>query len=70
MIFKLFFSGRYPPYSDKKVSFLSFLVRKRSGISLKYLPHIAMFALGVAVSYAFTSIPKVRNMALRAIKRE
>ncbi|XP_077291797.1 aldehyde dehydrogenase type III isoform X3 [Arctopsyche grandis] len=51
-------SGRYPPYTDKKVSFLQFLMKKRSGVSLKYLPHIAMFALGVAVAYAFNSIPK------------
>ncbi|XP_008545252.1 aldehyde dehydrogenase, dimeric NADP-preferring isoform X1 [Microplitis demolitor] len=41
-------SGRYPPYSDNKLKFLSLLLAKRPDIpGIKYLPHLIMFGLGV-----------------------
>lgn len=43
-------SARYPPYSDSKISMLLLLLKKRRFISLKYFPHICMFAMGLAAS--------------------
>ncbi|XP_047514061.1 aldehyde dehydrogenase, dimeric NADP-preferring isoform X3 [Pieris napi] len=47
-------SGRYPPYTDGKLSFISMLMRKRHGPSLKYLPYLLTFALGASVAYGIT----------------
>lgn len=41
-------SSRYPPYSDSKLSFLSTLLKKRQGFSIKFLPYAVMFGVGVA----------------------
>lgn len=41
-------SSRYPPYSDSKLSFLSTLLKKRQGFSIKFLPYALMFGAGVA----------------------
>ncbi|XP_055607099.1 aldehyde dehydrogenase family 3 member B1-like isoform X1 [Uranotaenia lowii] len=41
-------SSRYPPYSDSKLSFLSALLKKRQGVSIKFLPYALMFGVGVA----------------------
>ncbi|XP_011296668.1 aldehyde dehydrogenase, dimeric NADP-preferring isoform X2 [Fopius arisanus] len=44
-------SSRYPPYSDRKLSFLGLLLAKRPDIpGIKYLPHLIMFGLGVIVT--------------------
>ncbi|XP_015118065.1 fatty aldehyde dehydrogenase isoform X1 [Diachasma alloeum] len=44
-------SARYPPYSDRKLTFLGLLVAKRPDIpGIKYLPHLIMFGLGVIVT--------------------
>jgi hypothetical protein len=37
-------------------------MRKRKGLSLKYLPHVIMFALGVAVAYGVTALIKVLEL--------
>ncbi|XP_022128552.2 aldehyde dehydrogenase, dimeric NADP-preferring isoform X3 [Pieris rapae] len=47
-------SGRYPPYTDGKLSFISMLMRKRHGPSLKFLPYLLTFALGASVAYGIT----------------
>lgn len=46
-------SGRYPPYTQGKLSFLKQLLKTRKGVSLKYLPHIAIFGLGLASTFVF-----------------
>lgn len=40
-------SSRYPPYSQKKINFLNFLLKKRGGFNFKCLPFIFVFCLGV-----------------------
>ncbi|CAK1550760.1 unnamed protein product [Leptosia nina] len=47
-------SGRYPPYTEGKLSFISALMRKRHGPSLKYLPYVITFALGASLAYGIT----------------
>ncbi|XP_051154267.1 aldehyde dehydrogenase, dimeric NADP-preferring isoform X1 [Leptopilina boulardi] len=50
---------RYPPYTDKKLSALRLLMGKRPDIpGIKYLPHLVMFGLGVAVTFAVKAIVK------------
>nr|CAD7425179.1 unnamed protein product [Timema monikensis] len=52
-------SSRYPPYSEKKLSFITFLMKKRQSLlSLKYLPHAIFFALGIAATFAGKAIAK------------
>lgn len=46
-----FFSGRYPPYSDRKANLLGFLLRKRRPLPKLYISHF--LALGVGVGLTF-----------------
>ncbi|EDW35048.1 GL20121, partial [Drosophila persimilis] len=43
-------SARYPPYSDRKGSFLSFLLRKRRPLPNFYLTHVLAIGLGVGLT--------------------
>ncbi|XP_034651175.1 aldehyde dehydrogenase, dimeric NADP-preferring isoform X5 [Drosophila subobscura] len=43
-------SARYPPYSDRKGSFLSFLLRKRRPLPNFYLTHVLAVGLGVGLT--------------------
>ncbi|XP_048483649.1 aldehyde dehydrogenase, dimeric NADP-preferring isoform X3 [Plutella xylostella] len=52
-------SGRYPPYSDGNLSFITTLMRKRHGPSLKYLPYLLAFALGAGLSYGVVAFNKM-----------
>nr|CAD7194096.1 unnamed protein product [Timema douglasi]CAD7259042.1 unnamed protein product [Timema shepardi] len=56
-------SSRYPPYSEKKLSFITFLMKKRRSLSLKYLPHAIFFALGIAATFAGKAIAKAEEEA-------
>lgn len=49
-------SSRYPPYSDSKLSFLTTLLKKRPGVSLKFLPYALIFGLGVASTILLKTI--------------
>lgn len=49
-------SSRYPPYSQGKISFLNFLLKKRSGINLKCLPYFLVFCLGVFSTVYFKNV--------------
>lgn len=49
-------SARYPPYSNSKINVLNFLLMKRGGFSLKYLPYLVVFCLGVASSMYFKQL--------------
>ncbi|KAK4874578.1 hypothetical protein RN001_013938 [Aquatica leii] len=51
-------SGRYPPYSASKISILQMLLKYRSGVSLKYLPHLVMFGLGLVTACSFKCLNK------------
>ncbi|XP_069674365.1 aldehyde dehydrogenase, dimeric NADP-preferring-like isoform X1 [Periplaneta americana] len=51
-------TSRYPPYSEKKINFLGTMMKKRKGVSLKYVPYILMFVLGVAVACGVSAIVK------------
>lgn len=46
-------SARYPPYSEQKTKTLAFLIRKRAGISFKYVGHIALVALGAIATFLY-----------------
>ncbi|XP_049962956.1 aldehyde dehydrogenase, dimeric NADP-preferring-like isoform X1 [Schistocerca serialis cubense] len=49
-------SMRYPPYSEKKINLISFIMKKRRGISFKYIIHFIMFVLGVLTTVAIWGI--------------
>lgn len=48
-------SARYPPYSDRKTSLLVFLLKKRWSIPTKYFGYLALFGVGVATSFLYTT---------------
>lgn len=48
-------AARYPPYSQSKLNFLNLLLKKRRGISCKYVSYLLMFGLGVAVAFGYKS---------------
>lgn len=52
-------SSRYPPYSDSKLSFLSTLLKKRQGFSIRFLPYALMFGVGVASALIVQCITEV-----------
>ncbi|XP_060814269.1 aldehyde dehydrogenase, dimeric NADP-preferring isoform X2 [Bombus pascuorum] len=55
-------SCRYPPYSDKKLSFIEFLLAKRPDIpGIKYIPHLLAFGLGILVTYGISTALKVQE---------
>ncbi|KAF7275509.1 hypothetical protein GWI33_011648 [Rhynchophorus ferrugineus] len=41
---------RYPPYSEKKTTLLTTVIKKRRGISMKYVPNFLIFVLGMGLS--------------------
>ncbi|XP_071547048.1 aldehyde dehydrogenase, dimeric NADP-preferring-like isoform X2 [Panulirus ornatus] len=49
---------RYPPYSEKNTKFLSKMLQEHSFPSLKYLPYLITFGLGVASVFAVQEIAK------------
>lgn len=51
-------SKRYPPYSEGATKFLSAMLQERWMPSLKYLPHLISFGLGVASVFAVKEIAK------------
>lgn len=60
------FSSRYPPYTDKKLKVLSLMMAKRPDIpGIKYLPHLIMFGLGVAVTLGIKALIKVQKSGTR-----
>ncbi|XP_076238716.1 aldehyde dehydrogenase type III isoform X2 [Calliopsis andreniformis] len=55
-------SCRYPPYSDKKLSFLEILMAKRPDIpGMKYLPYLLTFGLGILVTIGVTTAFKAQE---------
>ncbi|XP_043525083.1 aldehyde dehydrogenase, dimeric NADP-preferring isoform X4 [Frieseomelitta varia] len=55
-------SCRYPPYSDKKLSFIKLLLTKEPSIpGIKYIPHLLAFGLGVLVTYGVSTALKVQE---------
>lgn len=54
-------SSRYPPYSDGKLKFITSLMKKRNGPSLKYLPYFLAFALGAGISYGIFAWQKAAS---------
>ncbi|XP_078048718.1 aldehyde dehydrogenase type III isoform X2 [Augochlora pura] len=52
-------SCRYPPYTDRKLSFLESLVAKRPSIpGIKYIPHLLAFGLGVLATFGISTALK------------
>nr|XP_045622453.1 aldehyde dehydrogenase, dimeric NADP-preferring-like isoform X3 [Procambarus clarkii]XP_045622455.1 aldehyde dehydrogenase, dimeric NADP-preferring-like isoform X3 [Procambarus clarkii]XP_045622456.1 aldehyde dehydrogenase, dimeric NADP-preferring-like isoform X3 [Procambarus clarkii] len=49
---------RYPPYSEKNMKFLSNMLKEHSLPSLKYMPYLIAFGLGVASVFAVQQIAK------------
>ncbi|XP_072942867.1 aldehyde dehydrogenase, dimeric NADP-preferring isoform X1 [Epargyreus clarus] len=54
-------SARYPPYTDGNLKFIVTLMRKRHGPSLKFLPYLLTFALGVGLSYGIFAWQKMSS---------
>ncbi|XP_075980878.1 aldehyde dehydrogenase type III isoform X3 [Anticarsia gemmatalis] len=54
-------SGRYPPYTDGNLNFISALMRKRFGPSLKCVPYLLAFALGAGLSYGIVTWQKMSS---------
>ncbi|KAG7154452.1 Aldehyde dehydrogenase, dimeric NADP-preferring-like [Homarus americanus] len=50
--------SRYPPYSEKKTKFLSQMLREQPFPSLKFVPYLIAFGLGVASVFAYKGIAK------------
>lgn len=57
-------SARYPPLTDKKSAAIKFLLAKRYGLSLSFLPYLLVFGLGVASTFAFRYVAKVRKIII------
>lgn len=51
MVSELMINARYPPYSDLKISFTNFAVKKRRGINFKWVKYVAVFGFGIAFTY-------------------
>ncbi|XP_021193191.2 aldehyde dehydrogenase, dimeric NADP-preferring isoform X2 [Helicoverpa armigera] len=54
-------SGRYPPYTDGNLNFITTLMRKRFGPSLKFVPYLLAFALGAGLSYGIFAWQKMNS---------
>ncbi|XP_033252996.1 aldehyde dehydrogenase, dimeric NADP-preferring-like isoform X1 [Drosophila miranda] len=54
-------SARYPPYSDRKGSFLSFLLHKRRPLPNFYLTHVLAIGLGVGLTVLANYYLQVRK---------
>ncbi|KAJ1530499.1 hypothetical protein ONE63_005397 [Megalurothrips usitatus] len=54
-------AGRYPPYSEKGLTFLRTLMKKRRGISLSFLQYGAVFGLGMLAMWGISALQKVRH---------
>ncbi|XP_059471477.1 aldehyde dehydrogenase family 3 member B1-like isoform X2 [Neocloeon triangulifer] len=53
---------RYPPYSDSKIQGLNMLMKKRTFFGVfKYLPKVALFALGAASVLAVQAVVRATN---------
>ncbi|XP_050433409.1 aldehyde dehydrogenase, dimeric NADP-preferring isoform X1 [Adelges cooleyi] len=51
-------SAKYPPYSDKKLSMISFLMRKKPHLNFKFVPYLLVFGLGICATFAFKHLNK------------
>ncbi|XP_070851108.1 aldehyde dehydrogenase, dimeric NADP-preferring isoform X3 [Drosophila suzukii] len=54
-------SARYPPYSDRKGSLLSFLLRKRRPLPNLHLSHVLAIGLGVGLTFLANYYLQVRK---------
>lgn len=55
------FRAKYPPYSDKKLGVVSFLMKKKPSVNFKFLPYLFVFGLGVCATFAFKYLNKVHS---------
>jgi len=53
---------RYPPYSETKLRRLIFLLEKRPLPSMRFIPYVASFALGIASVFLLRYIAKVAEI--------
>jgi len=54
--------ARYPPYSDRKGSLLSFLLRKRRPLPNLHLSHVLAIGLGVGLTVLTNYYLQVRKV--------
>lgn len=54
-------SVRYPPYTDRKITILKMLLKKRAAMPTKYLGYALIFGLGVATTLLATCLMKVNG---------
>ncbi|XP_050542659.1 aldehyde dehydrogenase, dimeric NADP-preferring isoform X5 [Daktulosphaira vitifoliae] len=52
-------SVKYPPYSEKKLSMLAFLLRKKPHINFKFVPYILMFGLGICTPFIYKYLNEI-----------
>ncbi|XP_017753974.1 PREDICTED: aldehyde dehydrogenase family 3 member B1 isoform X1 [Eufriesea mexicana] len=64
MLEEIVSSCRYPPYTEKKLSILEFLLAKRPGIpGAKYIPYLLAFGLGFLVKFGISTTLKVTDIS-------
>ncbi|XP_026288446.1 aldehyde dehydrogenase family 3 member B1 isoform X3 [Frankliniella occidentalis] len=51
-------AARYPPYSEKGLTFLRTLMKKRRGVSLAFLQYGAIFGLGMLAMWGINALQK------------
>ncbi|PSN35886.1 Fatty aldehyde dehydrogenase [Blattella germanica] len=51
-------SSRYPPYSEKKLGLLHYVLKKRKGVSVPGFSYFAVFVCGIAATLAFRAMAK------------
>ncbi|XP_017782086.1 PREDICTED: aldehyde dehydrogenase, dimeric NADP-preferring-like [Nicrophorus vespilloides] len=56
---EMLMTSRYPPYTEKKMKFLSTALKRREGISFRYLMHAALFFMGLGSAFLFKYINNV-----------
>jgi len=61
---------RYPPYSDDKIRKLIFLLKKRELPSLRFVPYVASFALGVASMILLRYLSKLCSSSHQVVARK
>lgn len=49
---------RYPPYSDRKMNVVNFLLKKRNGVSFGFVKNCLIFSMGIACAYGLQYICK------------
>ncbi|RXG72999.1 hypothetical protein Avbf_07459, partial [Armadillidium vulgare] len=61
--------NRYPPYSEKKINFLSFMLKERALPSWRSVSYVFAFSLGILTYYVSQQISKVSRLLMYVLCR-